>query len=151
MRRRDLITLFGGSAVAWPLGARAQQTAAGKRVPKIGMLWHAGSQEEEGNYFTSLMRGFKDLGHEDGKTARFEHRYADEHYERFPALAKELVALNVDVLMASILPAARAAADATKAIPIVFVIVSDPVGSGLAESLARPGRNLTGMSNVATL
>ena len=85
----------------------------------------------------------------DGKTALFEHRYADEQYDRFPDLAKELVLTKVNVIMASILPAARAAAQVTKTIPIVFVIVSDPVMSGLADSLARPGRNLTGMSNVS--
>ncbi len=113
------------------------------------MLWHAGSANEEGNYFTSLMRGFADLGYVDGKTALFEHRYADEQYDRFSNMAEELVLTNVNVIMASILPAARAAAQITKTIPIVFVIVSDPVTSGLADSLARPGRNLTGMSNVA--
>lgn len=144
MKRREFVALLGG-AVAWPLAARAQRPG---QLPKIGMLWHAGSAEEEGSYFTSLMRGFGDLGYVDGKTALFEHRYADEQYDRFPALAKELLASNVDVLMASILPAARAAADATKTVPIVFVIVSDPVMSGLADSIARPGRNLTGMSNV---
>jgi putative ABC transport system substrate-binding protein len=145
MKRREFVALLGATAVAWPLAARAQQPG---QLPKIGMLWHAGSAEEEGSYYTSLMRGFGDLGYVDGKTALFEHRYADEQYERFPALAKELLASNVDVLMASILPAARAAANATKNIPIVFVIVSDPVMSGLADSIARPGRNLTGMSNV---
>jgi putative ABC transport system substrate-binding protein len=144
MNRRQLIMMLGGT-VAMPLPALAQRPGP---MPKIGMLWHAGSAEEEGNYFISLMRGFADLGYVDGKTARFEHRYADEHYDRFPALAKELVAANVDVLMASILPAASAAAGVTKTVPIVFVIVSDPVTGGLANSLARPGRNLTGMSNV---
>jgi putative tryptophan/tyrosine transport system substrate-binding protein len=146
MHRRELIGLAGFAAMAWPLRANAQRP---NKIPKIGMLWHAGSADEEGNYFTSLMRGFADLGYVDGKTALFEHRYADEQYDRFPDLAKELVSTNVNVIMASILPAARAAAQVTKTIPIVFVIVSDPVTSGLADSLARPGRNLTGMSNVA--
>jgi putative ABC transport system substrate-binding protein len=145
MNRRELITMFGTAALALPSRANAQLSA---KIPKVGMLWHAGSAEEEGAYFASLTEGFKDLGYVEGRTILFEHRYAHEQYDRFPALAQELVDLKVDVLMASILPAARAAEHATKTTPIVFVIVADPVGSGLAGSLAHPGRNLTGMSNV---
>lgn len=143
MRRRDVLALLGAAAAGFPFAVQAQRAP-----PKIGMLWHAGSAEEEGGYFTALMKGFADLGYVEGKTAHFEHRYADEHYERFPAMAGELIALKCDVIMASILPAAQAAAKLTSTIPIVFVIVSDPVKAGLADSLARPGRNLTGMSNV---
>jgi putative ABC transport system substrate-binding protein len=145
MNRRELITIFGTAALALPGRAKAQASA---KIPKVGMLWHAGSAEEEGAYFASLTEGFKDLGYVEGRTILFEHRYAHEQYDRFPALARELLDLKVDVLMASILPAARAAAQATKTTPIVFVVVADPVGSGLADSLAHPGRNLTGMSNV---
>src|ERR1700716_338202 len=150
MNRRKFMAAFGSAALAWPSGGAAQ--APGKipgKIPRIGMLWHAASAEAEGSYFKLLVQGFKDLGYVEGRTILFEHRYADEHYDRFPALAQELVGLKVDVVMASILPAARAAEQATKTIPIVFVIVSDPVRSGLAESLAHPGRNLTGMSNVS--
>jgi putative tryptophan/tyrosine transport system substrate-binding protein len=145
MNRREFITIFGTAALALPSRGNAQVSA---KIPKVGMLWHAGSAEEEGAYFASLTEGFKELGYVEGRTILFEHRYAHEQYDRFPALAQELVDLKVDVLMASILPAARAAEHATKTIPIVFVIVADPVGSGLAASLAHPGRNLTGMSNV---
>jgi putative tryptophan/tyrosine transport system substrate-binding protein len=145
MNRREFITIFGTVAIALPNRGNAQVSA---KIPKVGMLWHAGSAEEEGAYFASLTGGFKDLGYVEGRTILFEHRYAHEQYDRFPALAQELVDLKIDVLMASILPAARAAEHATKTIPIIFVIVADPVGSGLAESLAHPGRNLTGMSNV---
>ena len=145
MNRRELIT-FGMAALAWPSCANAQVPG---RIPKIGMLWHAGSAEEEGAYFTSLIEGFNALAYVEGQTILFEHRYAHEQYDRFPALAQELVGLKVDVIMASILPAARAAKQATNTIPVVFVIVSDPVGSGLAESLAHPGGNLTGMSNIS--
>jgi putative tryptophan/tyrosine transport system substrate-binding protein len=145
MNRRKFVTIFGAAVLALPSRGRAQVSA---KIPKVGMLWHAGSAEEEGAYFASLTGGFKDLGYIEGRTILFEHRYAHEQYDRFPALTQELVDLKVDVLMASILPAARAAEHATKTIPIVFVIVADPVGSGLAESLAHPGRNLTGMSNV---
>jgi putative tryptophan/tyrosine transport system substrate-binding protein len=145
MNRRELITI-GMAALAWPSCANAQVP---RKIPKIGMLWHAGSAEEEGAYFTSLIEGFKALGYVEGQTILFEHRYAHEQYERFAAIAQELVGLKVDVIMASILPAARAAKQATDTIPVVFVIVSDPVGTGLAESLAHPGGNLTGMSNVS--
>ncbi|QPF88603.1 ABC transporter substrate-binding protein [Bradyrhizobium commune] len=145
MNRREFVTIVGSAALALPGRGHAQVHA---KVPKVGMLWHAGSAEEEGAYFSSLTEGFKSLGYVEGRTILFEHRYAHEQYDRFPALAQELVDLKVDVVMASILPAARAAELATKTIPIVFVIVADPVGSGLAESLAHPGGNLTGMSNV---
>ena len=145
MNRREFITILGTAALALPGRASAQVSA---KIPKVGVLWHAGSAEEEGAYFASLTEGFRDLGYIEGRTILFEHRYAHEQYDRFPALAQELVDLKVDVLMASILPAARAAEQETKTTPIVFVIVADPVGSGLAGSLAHPGRNLTGMSNV---
>ena len=145
MNRREFITILGTAALALPGRANAQVSA---KIPKVGVLWHAGSAEEEGAYFASLTEGFRDLGYIEGRTILFEHRYAHEQYDRFPALAQELVDLKVDVLMASILPAARAAEQETKTTPIVFVIVADPVGSGLAGSLAHPGRNLTGMSNV---
>lgn len=145
MNRRELITL-GMAALAWPSCANAQVPG---RIPKIGMLWHAGSAEEEGAYFTSLIEGFNALAYVEGQTILFEHRYAHEQYDRFPALALELVGLKMDVIMASILPAARAAKQATNTIPVVFVIVSDPVGTGLAKSLAHPGGNLTGMSNIS--
>ena len=113
------------------------------------MLWHAGSAEEEGNYFIALMKGFADLGYVDGKTRISNIAMPNEQYDRFPAQWRaNSLRLNADVIMASILPAADAAAQLTSTTPIVFVIVSDPVRSGLADSLARPGRNLTGMSNV---
>src|SRR3954452_21764262 len=145
MRRRTL--LLTGLASAFALELRAQPRPPVK-LPRVGMLWHAGNAEEEGSYFDSLLLGFSELGYVDRRTIVLEHLYADEKYERFPGMAQELVARNVDVMMASILPAARAAQQITTSVPIVFVIVSDPVGSGLVKSLARPGGNLTGMSNV---
>jgi putative tryptophan/tyrosine transport system substrate-binding protein len=81
VRRRDLITLLGGVAAAWPLAARAQQTA---RIPRIGVLWRAGSEQEEGVYFTSLRQGFSDVGYIEGRTIVLEHTYAAEQYERGP-------------------------------------------------------------------
>jgi putative ABC transport system substrate-binding protein len=96
MRRRAFITLLGGAAAAWPLAARAQQA---KRGPRIGVLWHAGSAEEEGPYFTSLLQGFRDLGYVEGKTITFEHRFPNEIPDRFKSMAAELASLQVDVLV----------------------------------------------------
>ena len=145
MKRREFITLLGG-AVAWPFEASAQNA---RRIPRIGVLWHAGSEEEEGSYFPALIQGFKDFGYVEGRTVKFEHRYASEQYERFPDQVRELIDLKVDVLIASIRPAALAAQRATKTVPIVFVIVADPVESKLVSSLARPGANITGLSNMS--
>ena len=95
MKRRAFITLLGGAA-AWPLVARAQQT---RTVPVVGVLWHAGSAEEEGPYFKALLQGFRDLGYIDGRNIKLEHRFPNEMPERFRGMAAELVSLNVDVLV----------------------------------------------------
>ena len=145
MRRRTL--LLTGLVLGFSQTVSGQ-TSPSPKLPKVGILWHAGNAEEEGSYFDLLMQGFADLGYVDRRTILLEHIYADEKYERFSRMAQELLDRNVDVIMASILPAARAAQQLTKTVPIVFVIVADPVGSGLVKSLARPGGNLTGMSNV---
>src|SRR6478609_8352342 len=100
MRRRDLITLLGGAAAAWPLAARAQQ---GGKIPTVGYLWHAGSPQEEVPYFGALLEGFGRLGYIDGRNIKLEHRFPNETPERFKAMAAELVSLNVDVLMGGLL------------------------------------------------
>ena len=141
LRRRDLVVLVGG-AMAWPLAARAQQTG---KIPTVGVLWHAGSAEEEEPFFGALRAGFKDLGYIEGQNIRLEHRFPNEVPDRFKSMIAELVALNVDVLV-SIAPASFYAKDATGAIPHVFVMVPDPVGSKFVDSLARPGGNATGLS-----
>jgi len=145
MRRRELITLAGGAAVAWPLGALAQSV---KKLPKVGVLWHAGSAEEEAIGLGALSRAFSDLGYVDDKNIALHHRYPAETPERFASLSAELVAIPVDVLVAVTGPAALAAQRATATIPIVFIFVSDPVGSKLVSSLARPGGNITGQTNI---
>jgi ABC-type uncharacterized transport system substrate-binding protein len=151
IRRRDFLTLLGGMAAACPLAARAQQTAQqGARNPRIGVLWHAGSEEEEGTLFVALRQGFRDLGYIEGRTVLLEHTYAAEQYERFNANANALVAGNVDVLIAVTRPAAIAAQRATSKIPIVFTVVPDPVRLKLVASLARPGGNITGLTHIAT-
>jgi putative ABC transport system substrate-binding protein len=147
MRRRDFLgVLGGGAAAAWPLLAHAQQSG---RTTRIGVLWHAGNEEEAGEYFTSLAEGFRDLGYVEGHNVVFEHRYANEEYEKFQSLAAELASLNVDVLVAETRFAAAAAQAATKIIPIVFVMVPEPVANKFADSLARPGSNLTGLANMS--
>jgi putative ABC transport system substrate-binding protein len=143
MRRREFITLLGGAAAAWPLAARAQQ--AGK-IPTVGYLWHAGSPQEEVPYFGALQEGFARLGYVDGRNIRLEHRFPNEIPERFKSMAAELVSLNVDVLMGGAI-ASSYLRDATTKIPIVFMFVPDPVGMKLVQSIARPGGNITGLSN----
>jgi putative tryptophan/tyrosine transport system substrate-binding protein len=148
MRRRDFIkAAIIGSAVARPLTAHAQQTSA--RMPIIGVLFHAGNAEQEGPYFTGLVEGFRDLGYIEGRNIEFEHRFPNEEHERFTAMAAELVSRRVDVLVAVGDRAAAYAKNATSTIPIVFVLVPDPVGSHLVDSFAQPGGNVTGLSNDA--
>lgn len=145
MQRREFITLLGGAAV-WPLPARAQQP---RRVPVVGVLWHAANAQEEAAFSRPLKAGFTDLGYIEGKTIVFEERYPDEIKERFDAYAVELVGLKVDALIAGSIPAALACQRATSTIPVVLVANPDPVGLKLVASLARPGGNITGLSAVA--
>ena len=130
--RRELITLFGGAAVVWPLASHAQWQG---RIPKVGVLWHAASAEEEGPLFTGLVEGFKKLGYVDGRNITLEHRFPNEMPERFKSLATELVSLNVDALVSAGIQAALALREATKTIPIVFMFMPDPVGSKLGSVL----------------
>jgi putative tryptophan/tyrosine transport system substrate-binding protein len=143
VRRRAFITLLGGAAAAWPLAAGAQEK---RRIPKIGVLWHAASAEEEGPLFTELVGGFRALGYIDGQNIILEHRFPNETPALFTSMAAELVSLNVDVLMSSGNNAATYARKATTRIPMVLMFISDPVGLKLVESLARPGGNATGLS-----
>ena len=147
MRRREFITLLGGAGVAWPLVVGAQQAP---KIFKIGVLWHAGSEEEEAVFLGAVRQGLKDLGYVEGQNIKLINTFAAEQYERFNANAAELVALPVDVLVAVSAPAALAAQRATKTIPIVFVGSIDPVQMKLVDSIARPGGNITGLTNLAT-
>jgi putative ABC transport system substrate-binding protein len=146
MKRREFMTLVGGAAAAWPLAALGQPI---KKLPKVGVLWHAASAEEEAIGLGALTRGFSDLGYIDGKTIALHHRFPAELTERFASLSAELAAIPVDVLVAVTQPAALAAQRATATIPIVFILVPEPVGSKLVNSLARPGWNITGLTNIA--
>jgi putative ABC transport system substrate-binding protein len=143
MRRREFILAVGGAA-AWPLGARAQQPA----MPVIGILGAAipGDAEVARN-LTAFRQGLKEAGYVEGQNVAIEYRWAAGNYERLPALAADLVARNVSVIVnEGGAPSVLAARNATAKIPIVFHTGTDPVADGLINSLARPGGNLTGVS-----
>jgi putative ABC transport system substrate-binding protein len=145
MNRRELITLAGGAAATWPLRAFAQQT-----MPIIGFLGSQ-SQDTMGAVLPWFWRGLAELGFSEGKNVRIEFRWAEDQYDRLPAMAAELVRDNVSVLVASggnLSPLAAKAATAT--IPIVFSAVANPVTGGLVESLNRPGGNVTGFALLTT-
>src|ERR1700742_1366079 len=127
MRRREFITVLGGAAT-WPMVTHAQQRG---RIPRVGVLWHAGSAEEEGPYLIALQQALNSLGYIDGRTVTLEQRFPNEQPDRFGILAADLAADRVDVLVTSGTLSALAAHRATTAIPIVFVVVPDPVGMKL--------------------
>src|SRR5450631_4253630 len=133
MKRREFIVLLSAACVDWPLEARAQ-----RRSKKVGILWHAGSAQEEMPYFDALHKTLRELGYIEGATIALEDRFPNEKPELFTSLAAELAALPVDVFVTVTLPAAVAAQAATKTIPIVFILVPDPVRSKLVNSFARP-------------
>jgi putative ABC transport system substrate-binding protein len=140
--RRAFITLLGGAAAAWPLAARAQQ--AGK-LPTIGFLGASPSIETQ--RVAAFVQRLRELAWIDGRNLAIEYRWAEGRNERYTEAAAELVRLKVDVIVTVATPATLAAKQATTVIPIVFGAASDPVGTGMVESLARPGGNVTGLSN----
>jgi putative ABC transport system substrate-binding protein len=148
MRRREFIAGVGYAAASasWPLAARAQQA---KKLPIVGVLWHAEDAEGEIGRVEALRRGLEEFGRVEGKNIKIIDTYAAEQYERFDVNAVRLAAMPVDILFAHTQPAAMAAHRATDKIPIVFTWVPDPVQIGLVASLNRPGGNITGFSNVA--
>jgi putative tryptophan/tyrosine transport system substrate-binding protein len=147
MKRRTFISLVGGAAAARPLAARAQQSS--NKIPVIGVLWHAGSAEEEDVYLSVVVKAFNDLGYIDGKNIHLAHRFPAENPDRFQMMAQELVDLNPDAIIAVTAIGAVDVKKLTRTIPIVFVIVADPIGAGLVEGLAHPGGNATGLSMMA--
>ena len=143
MKRREFITLLGGAAVAWPVATRAQQP---ERVRRIGVLMgYPESDSEAQTKIAAFRDGLQKLGWTEGRNTRIETRWATpadaESMERF---AKELVALQPDLILSSITPTTAALLQQTRTIPIVFATVANPVGSGFVASFPRPGGNVTG-------
>jgi putative ABC transport system substrate-binding protein len=144
MRRREFITLLGG-AVTWPLIARAQQP---ERMRRLGLLMgYAENDPLSQPWIAAFLKGLSELGWSDNRNLHIDYRWASADVDRFKQFAKELVALKPDVILAHSTPVTAALQRETTDIPIVFVIVSDPVGAGFVASLARPGGNITGFIN----
>jgi putative ABC transport system substrate-binding protein len=145
VKRRDFITLIGGAAIAWPLAARAQQSA---KRPIVGFLGDS-TPLAESERAAAFARRLHDLGWIEGRTTAIEYRWADGRSERLAEIAAEFARLKVDIIVMGGTPAAMAAKQATSVIPIVFASAGDPVGTRIVASLARPGGNVTGLSALA--
>jgi putative ABC transport system substrate-binding protein len=144
VKRREFISLLGGAAAAWPLAARAQQP---ERMRRIGVLMNLAVGDPEGEArIAAFVQGLQQLGWSDGRNVRIDYRWAAGDTGRFHRYAEELLALAPDVILASATPSVQALQQATRTVPIVFAIVSDPVGAGFVDSLARPGGNVTGFT-----
>ena len=146
MRRREFIALLGGTAAVWPLSARAQQL---KKIPRLCFLTFD-PETSRSTRFGAFFEALHDLGYVDGQTIAIDYLSADGHGERFPALAAECLRLKADIIAVSTTPATQAAKKVTPTIPIVMIALGDPVGTGLVDSLARPGGNVTGMSMMVS-
>jgi putative tryptophan/tyrosine transport system substrate-binding protein len=142
MKRRAFMTLIGGTAAAWPLAAHAQQS---DKLPTIGLLGST-TPSAESQRITAFMQRLRELGWIEGRNVTIEYRWAEGRRERFAEITAEFVQHKVDVIVASSTSGALPAKQATSAIPIVFAVAGDPVGSNLVTSLARPGGNVTGLS-----
>jgi putative ABC transport system substrate-binding protein len=142
MKRRAFITLLGGAA-AWPIAARAQPAGGMRRVGVLAALAEDDPQMQA--QLAGFRQGLERLGWPEGRNVRIDYRFAHANVDQHQTLAKDLVALQPDVILAHLTPVAAALRRETRAIPIVFVGVSDPIGSGFVASLARPGGNLTGL------
>jgi putative tryptophan/tyrosine transport system substrate-binding protein len=144
LRRRGFITLLGGGAAAWPLAAGAQPS----KTPTVGFLG-ASTPAAAGQWVAAFAQRLRDLGWIEGRTVAIEYRWAEGRNERMAEIAAEFVRAKVNVIVAQGTQAALAAKNATAALPIVFALPGDPIGSGLVASLARPGGNVTGLSSQA--
>jgi putative ABC transport system substrate-binding protein len=145
MKRREFIALLGSAAIAWPVAAAAQQPSV-KKLPRIGYLM---DRVSPGEFDEAFLQGLHELGYVEGRTIAIEYRWAEGKAERLPALAADLVALKVDVIVTAGTPAVKATKKATTTIPIVMASSPNAVGDGLVASLAHPGGNVTGRSVYA--
>jgi putative tryptophan/tyrosine transport system substrate-binding protein len=144
MRRREILLALGGAVIAWPLPVGAQQST----MPTLGVLGAATASSQAG-WVAAFTQRLSDLGWIEGRNIRFEYRWVEGHAERYADFAAEFVRLKVDIIFAMGTDAALAAKKATTVIPIVFPVSGDPVATGIVASLARPGANVTGLSNLA--
>jgi len=142
MKRREILALLGGAAASWSLPARAQQS-----MPVIGLLSSA-SSHDYAPMIAAFRKSLGEMGFVEGQNVKIEYVWADEQYDRLPALAEDLVRRQVNLIVAAATPAALAAKPASSTIPIVFAIGGDPVRTGLVDSLSRPGGNLTGAAHI---
>ena len=141
MKRREFITLLGGAAVAWPLAARAQQR---ERIRRIGVLMNLATDDAEAQArFGAFLQGFQEFGWSIGRNLRVETRFTADN-GKIPRYAEELVALELDVILANSNSAVLPLQQVSRRVPIVFTASTDPVGAGVVESLSRPGSNATG-------
>src|SRR5712691_282017 len=144
MRRREFISLVGGTAAVWPLGARAQQP-----MRKLGVLMIVGENEPDSRRrIAALQQGLGDLGWHDDQNIHIEYRWAGGKPDLIRQYAQELVALAPDIILANGTPVVAVLKPLTRSIPIVGVLIVDPVGLGLVDSLSRPGGNITGFSFI---
>ena len=142
LKRREFITLLAGTAVAWPLAARAQQA---RKLPTIGFLGATNPSIDSQRVAAFVLR-LRELGWIDSRNLAIEYRWAGGRNECYAENAAEFVRLKVDVIVTEATPPTLAAKQATAVIPIVFAVVSDPVGTGLVASLARPGGNIAALA-----
>ena len=146
MQRREFITLLGGAAAAWPLAARAQQP---DRMRRIGVLLGIGENDPESKARLKAFRlGMRDLGWIEGRNVHIEYRFTANNRELIKQYVAELIRLAPDVIVANSTPVIAALRQATSSIPIVFVVVNDPVSQGFISSLAHPGGNITGFTFI---
>jgi ABC-type uncharacterized transport system substrate-binding protein len=143
LKRRDFITLLGGAAAAWPFGARAQQSG---KLPTIGFMGES-TPAGQRQWVAAFAQRLSERGWIEGRNVAIEYRWAEGRNERFPEIVDEFVRLKVDVVVTQGTPAVIAAKRATPIIPVVFAIAGNPVANGLVASLARPGGNVTGLTN----
>ena len=147
MKRREFISLIAGAAAAWPLAARAQEPG---RMRRVGVLFAFFDNDPESQArIAAFQQELENLGWKEGQNIQIDYRWANGDAERFRSFAAALVAARPDVLVGHASPSAEALARETRTIPIIFAVVSDPIGSGLATSLSEPGRNATGFTNFA--
>src|SRR6202035_2174284 len=146
MQRREFITLLGSAAAGWPLAAHAQQSGAMRRIGVL--LGGAESDPQAIDGFAAFRTSLHELGWIEGNNIQIDIRYGAADLDRMRAYAKELVALRPDVLVGQTTGATAALHRETTTIPIVFLVVSDPVGSGFVQSLPKPGGNITGFINI---